>query len=59
MRDSIVKPSEECETLPVFKRGVLFKALEQAVLLGEDLRERTEEEESGFRKLELESDQGS
>jgi hypothetical protein len=30
--------------------------MEQAVLMGEDLREREEEIENGFRKLELESD---
>jgi hypothetical protein len=43
------------EDIKEFKKGIIFKALEQAVLIGEDIRER-EEEIDGFRKLELESD---
>lgn len=46
------------DELKDFKRSVCYKALEQAVLLGEDLVER-EEEIEGFRKLELDSDQGA
>lgn len=51
-----------------FKKGLCYKALEQAVLMGEDLIEREEELEttegltvaaSGYRKLELDTEQGS
>lgn len=55
---SQVTQAKTKEDVNEFKKGICFKALEQAVLLGEDLRERDEEIE-GFRKLELESDQGS
>ena len=41
-----------------FKKTVCYRALEQAVLLGEDIRER-EETIEGHRKIELESEQGS
>ena len=41
-----------------FKRSLCYKALEQAVLMGEDLVER-EDEIEGMRKLELDTDQGA
>lgn len=50
--------TKHLEDIREFKKSVCYKALEQAVLIGEDIRERDEELE-GFRKLELESDQGS
>ena len=38
-----------------FKKSLCYKALEQAVLMGEDLVER-EDEIDGMRKLELDTD---
>lgn len=50
----------ELEDVREFKKSICYKALEQAVLMGEDLQEREEEMEGAcFKKLELESDQGS
>lgn len=49
--------------LKEFKRSTIFKALEQAVLLGEDIIEREDQmqlsDTQSIRKLELESDQGA
>jgi hypothetical protein len=43
-----------------FKKSICYKALEQAVLLGEDIREREEYlEGTAYRKIELESESGS
>lgn len=55
--------SKRKEELKDFKKSVCYKALEQAVLIGEDLIEREEEievsEGIGLRKIELDSDQGA
>lgn len=48
------------EDMKEFKRSVIFKAIEQAVIIGEDLQEREDLiEGTSFRKLELESDSGA
>ena len=52
----ITRPT--CSEVRDFKKSVCYRALEQAVLLGEDIRER-EETIEGHRKIELESEQGS
>ena len=56
---SSIKPTPFDE-IKTFKKGVCYKALEQAVLIGEDIREREDKlDGTCFGKLELESDQGS
>jgi hypothetical protein len=60
LANSATKRKEEVRD---FKHSVCYRALEQAVLIGEDLVEREEEievsEGIGFRKLELDSDTGA
>jgi|LauGreDrversion4_2_1035121.scaffolds.fasta_scaffold108270_1 hypothetical protein len=58
--DSVTK---EKNAVREFKRSVCFKAMEQAVLIGEDLKDREETlegyEGSWFKKVELDSDEGA
>jgi hypothetical protein len=49
---------KRAEEVKEFKRSLCYKALEQAVMMGEDLVER-EDEIEGMRKLELDTDQGA
>lgn len=58
--NSALKKKEEVKA---FKHSLCFRALEQAVLMGEDMIEREEEievsEGVGYKKIELDSEQGA
>lgn len=55
-KDHVINSQKKkVEEIKEFKRSLCYKALEQAVLMGEDLVER-EDEIEGMRKLELDTD---
>ncbi len=55
-KDHVINSQKKkAEEIKEFKRSLCYKALEQAVLMGEDLVER-EDEIEGMRKLELDTD---
>ena len=59
-KDTLRKISAVVNELAEFKKGLCYKALEQACLMGEDLVEREEElEGTQLRKLELDTEQGA